>query len=151
MIGNLRSDHVIYLPSSQNPSNEPQKIHQLSLGDAFILDQNCLVSTDLDSRTDGGDSEAMKAEVISSDEDLKRTILERHDFVVTLLCDDPSDLEKIEAKLNRLEIDFVLYCPCLPYNHPYDVIDNFLDQVENERKGDHPFYSSNYSPSLSHF
>jgi len=51
------------------------------------------------------------------------------------LCDDPSDLEKIEAKLNHLEIDFVLYCPCLPYNHPYDVIDNFLDQVENERKG----------------
>ena len=77
----------------------------------------------------------MEAEVISSEEDLKKAISERSDCVVTLLCDDPSDLEKIEAKLNHLEIDFVLYCPCLPYNHPYDVIDNFLDQVENERKG----------------
>ena len=136
---------MIYLPSSQNPSTEPEKICQLSLGDAFILDRNCLVSPDLNSRTEGMDSHAMEAEVISSDEDFKRTILERHDFVVTLLCDDPSDLEKIEAKLNRLEIDFALYCPCLPYNHPNDVIDNFLDQVENDRKGEISLYSSNYS------
>ena len=72
---------------------------------------------------------------ISSDEELKKTIPERSNFVVNLLCDDPSDLKMIEATLKHLQIDFVLYCPCLPYNHKYDVIDNFFDRVEEEGKG----------------
>ena len=75
------------------------------------------------------------AKMIQSEEDLKKTLLERSDSVVTLICDVPSDLGSLDKKLSHLQIDFVLYCPFDPYNHPYDVIDHFFDQVETEHKG----------------
>ena len=40
--GNMRSDHVIYLPSSQNATNDRRKISKRSLRDTFILDRLCL-------------------------------------------------------------------------------------------------------------
>ena len=73
--------------------------------------------------------------MIASDEELKQKILEKGDFVLTLLCDEPSDLEIIEDKLNRLQIKFVLYCPFDPYNDSYDVIKKFFYRVETKRKG----------------
>ena len=42
--GNMRSDHVIYLPSSQNATYDPGKISKRSLRDTFILDRNCLAT-----------------------------------------------------------------------------------------------------------
>ena len=40
--GNMRSDHVIYLPSSQNATYDRRKISKRSLRDTFILDRKCL-------------------------------------------------------------------------------------------------------------
>ena len=80
----------------------------------------------------------MEAMMIHSEEELKKTLSERSDCVVTIICDDPSDLRAIDQKLSHLQIEFVPYCPFAPYNHPDDVIDNFFDHVENERKGGIP-------------
>ena len=52
--GSMRSDHVIYLPGSQNTMKEHQilkKISKRSMEDTFILDRHCLVSS-LDSLVD---------------------------------------------------------------------------------------------------
>ena len=80
----------------------------------------------------------MEGKMIQSEEELKKTILGRRDCVVTLICDDPSDLVALDDKLSRLQIEFVLYCPFDPYNHPYDIIDSFFEQVESERRGEMP-------------
>ena len=80
----------------------------------------------------------MEAVKIQSEEDLKKAILERSDCVVTIICDDPRDLLALDQKLSRLQIEFVLYCPFDPYNHPYDIIDNFFELVESERRGEMP-------------
>ena len=73
-----------------------------------------------------------------SEKDLKETIETRKDSVVAFLCDEPSDLETIESKLNGLQIPFTLYDP---YKHDYEVIIQFLDQVESQRKGKTSFHS----------
>ena len=78
----------------------------------------------------------MEAE-ISSEEELKSVLEERKNSVVTFLCDETSDLEVLGALLERLQIPFVLYCPYDPLNHSYDVIDEFFEKVQNERKGKH--------------
>ena len=72
---------------------------------------------------------------IDSEKGLKETIEKRMDYVVTILCDETSDLEVLESKLKSLQIDFVLYCPFDPYNHSYDVIKKFYRQVLSQRKG----------------
>ena len=77
--------------------------------------------------------------------ELKQTIEKRKDSVVAILCDEPSDLEKIESKLTSLQITFTLYDP---YNHDYDVIIQFLDQVESKRKGKTSLYSANQVESF---
>ena len=78
---------------------------------------------------------------IDSEKSLKETIEKRMDYVVTILCDDPSDLEILESKLKILQIVFVLYCPFDPYNHGYDVIKKFLAHVRSQNKGSiHPTY-----------
>ena len=82
--------------------------------------------------------------MIQSEEDLKKTLLERSDSVVTLICDVPSDLKALDQKLRGLLIGFVLYCPFDPYNDSYEVIDNFFDQVERERKGGISYNSQNF-------
>ena len=89
---------------------------------------------------------------ILSEKGLKTTIKERMEYVVTLLCDEPSDLEIIESKLTQLQIPFLLYCPYDPYNHDYDVIRKFFVHVESERKGPITFYLSNpiYKMSCCH-
>ena len=46
----MRSDHVIYLPSSQNATYDRGKIRKRSLRDAFILDRKCLETNNLDNR-----------------------------------------------------------------------------------------------------
>ena len=82
--------------------------------------------------------------MIQPDEDLKKilfetnlekTLLQRGNDVVSILCDDPSDLEILESKLKILQIVFVLYCPFDPYNHGYDVIKKFLAHVRSQNKG----------------
>ena len=73
---------------------------------------------------------------------LKQTIETRKDSVVAILCDDASDLQKIEFKLNSLQIPFTLYDP---YKHDYEVIIQFLDQVESQRKGQTSFHSAYHS------
>ena len=72
---------------------------------------------------------------IDSEKGLKETIEKRMDYVVTILCDETSDLEVLKTKLKSLQILFVLYCPFDPYNHSYDVIKKFYRQVRSQRKG----------------
>ena len=86
-------------------------------------------------------SDEMESEILS-EESLKKIIEEKmKDNVVTILCDDPSDLEILESKLKILQIVFVLYCPFDPYNHGYDVIKKFLAHVRSQNKGSiHPTY-----------
>ena len=87
----------------------------------------------------------MKPDIVSED-GLMKTIEARLNNVVAILCDEASDLEKIESKLTSLQITFTLYDP---YKHDYDVIIQFLDQVESQRKGQTSFHSSNHVlPSL---
>ena len=82
---------------------------------------------------------------IDSEKGLKETIEKRMDYVVSILCDDTSDLEVLESKLKSLQIHFVLYCPFDPYNHSYDVIKRFYRQVLIQRKGPNfvPFFVFN--------
>ena len=90
----------------------------------------------------------MEAE-ISSEEELKRVLEERKNSVVTFLCDETSDLEVLGALLERLQIPFVLYCPYDPLNHSYDVIDEFFEKVQSERKGKQNHFSHLWSSSMS--
>ena len=73
----------------------------------------------------------MKPDIVSED-GLMKTIEARLNNVVAILCDEASDLERIQSKLTSLQITFTLYDP---YKHDYDVIIQFLDQVESQRKG----------------
>ena len=90
----------------------------------------------------------MEAE-ISSEEELKRVLEGRQKSVVTFLCDETSDLEVLGALLERLQIPFVLYCPYDPLNHSYDVIDEFFEKVQSERKGKQNHFSHLWSSSMS--
>ena len=80
----------------------------------------------------------MEPDIVSED-GLKETVEARLNSVVAILCDEASDLEKIESKLTSLQITFTLYDP---YKHDYDVIIQFLDQVESQRKGQTSFHSA---------
>ena len=87
----------------------------------------------------------MEPDIVSED-GLKETVKARLNSVIAILCDEASDLEKIESKLTSLQITFTLYDP---YKHDYDVIIQFLDQVESQRKGQTSFHSSYHVlPSL---
>ena len=72
--------------------------------------------------------------MIHSEDALKDTLLKRNNDVVSILCDDPLDLQRIEAKLKDLlsedQTQLVVYCPFAPFDHPYNIIDNFFDNVE---------------------
>ena len=81
--------------------------------------------------------------MITSDNELEKIILDRSNFVVTLLCDEAPDLEIFNAKLKRLKIDFVRYCPFYPFHDSSDDIRQFFRRVERARKGVIPLYSSN--------
>ena len=81
--------------------------------------------------------------MITSDNELEKIILDRSDFVVTLLCDEAPDLEIFNAKLKRLKIGFVRYCPFYPFHDSSDDIREFFRHVETARKGVIPLYSSN--------
>ena len=71
---------------------------------------------------------------IQSEDDLKKTLLERRNDVVSILCDDPSDLQRLAEKLKDLlsedPTQIVVYCPFAPFDHPYNIIDDFFDKVE---------------------
>ena len=71
---------------------------------------------------------------IQSAYDLKDTLLKRSNDVVSILCDDPSDLQRLEEKLKDLlsedQTQIVVYCPFAPFDHPYNIIDDFFDKVE---------------------
>ena len=79
------------------------------------------------------DINEMNISMINCAEDLK-TKIERN-WVVSVLCVEPTDLKMLEMKLIDLQISFVLYCPFDPYNHSYDVIKDFLLQVDKQRRG----------------
>ena len=83
----------------------------------------------------------MKPDIVSED-GLMKTIEARLNNVVAILCDEASDLEKIESKLKIYQIPFTLYDP---YKHDYEVIIQFLDQVESQRKGQTSFHRANHS------
>ena len=72
--------------------------------------------------------------MIQSENGLKETLLERSNDVVSILCDDPSDLQRLEEKLKDLlsedQTQIVVYCPFAPLDHPYNIIDDFFDKVE---------------------
>ena len=71
---------------------------------------------------------------IQSEDDLKETLLERGNNVVSILCDDPSDLQRLDEKLRDLlsedQTQILVYCPFAPFDHPYNIIDDFFDKVE---------------------
>ena len=71
---------------------------------------------------------------IQSEDDLRQTILERSNDVVSILCDDPSDLKFLDERLNDLlskdQTQLVVYCPFAPFDHPYNIIDDFFDKLE---------------------
>ena len=83
----------------------------------------------------------MKPDIVSED-GLMKTIEARLNNVVAILCDEASDLKTIEFKLKSLQITFTLYDP---YKHDYEVIIQFLDQVESQRKGKASFHCANHS------
>ena len=61
LIGNLKSDHVIYLPSSGSTLNEHQ-IARLALEDAFFLDQGLFKSSCIPWVEAIGDRESCKGQ-----------------------------------------------------------------------------------------
>ena len=73
----------------------------------------------------------MKPDIVSED-GLMKTIEARLNNVVAILCDEASDLEKIESKLKIYQIPFTLYDP---NKHDSAVIRTFLRQVRSQRKG----------------
>ena len=77
----------------------------------------------------------MKRNKIKSEKDLLDTFRKNTDNVVSCLSETPSDLELLEDKINSMGISFVLYCPLPPYNHDYNIIDEFIAKVEQDRKG----------------
>ena len=83
----------------------------------------------------------MEPDIVSED-GLKETIEARLNSVVAILCDEASDLKMIESKLKIHQIPFTLYDP---YKHDYEVIIQFLDQVESQRKGQTSFHSAYHS------
>ena len=77
----------------------------------------------------------MEGNEIVTEEELKNTFLKNQDNVISCLTETPTDLKLLEDKLNAIGISFDLYCPLPPYNHDYDVIDEFMHKVEQEKKG----------------
>ena len=91
----------------------------LSTTNSFIYDRFTLKNTHAEHQSENG---------------LKETLLERSNDVVSILCDDPSDLQRLEEKLKDLlsedQTQIVVYCPFAPFDHPYNIIDDFFDKVE---------------------
>ena len=103
-----------------------------ALQDLFILHRMVLMTALTPNKTIRKTEGRTK--VIQSQEDIKETLLKRSIGVVSILCDDPSDLQRLEEKLKDLlsedQTQIVVYCPFAPFDHPYNIIDDFFDKVE---------------------
>ena len=130
LFDNMKFDHVIFFPSTH--SEKITDIDHLALQDSFILHRMVLMTALTPNKTIRKTEGRTK--VIQSQEDLKETLLQRSNDVVSILCDDPSDLQVFEEKLRDLlsedQTQIVVYCPFAPFDHPYNIIDDFFDKVE---------------------
>ena len=78
----------------------------------------------------------LRANTDRSEMDIKRTLEERSDSVITCLCEDPDDLQLLADKIKSFSREFVLFCPIEPFNHDSSIINNFFEKVENDGRGE---------------
>ena len=77
----------------------------------------------------------MIVDTISSGLDLTRTIEQNQDGVVTFLCEDAQDIKALSELLTNENVNFSIYCPHPPYNHGPEILIDFYENIENEKKG----------------
>ena len=97
-----------------------------------------------------------EAQVICSEADLRAALVQRNQDVVSILSDNPSDLKILEdmlkGPLSEDNTEMVVYCPFAPFNHTYEIIEEFFEQVEDGWTGNSPFcvnfYAHNCVPGV---
>ena len=97
-----------------------------------------------------------EAQVICSEADLRAALVQRNQDVVSILSDNPSDLKILEdmlkGPLSEDNTEMVVYCPFAPFNHTYEIIEEFFEEVEDGWTGNSPFcvnfYAHNCVPGV---
>ena len=84
-----------------------------------------------------------EAQVICSEADLRAALIQRNQDVVSILSDNPSDLKILEdmlkGPLSEDNTEMIVYCPFAPFNHTYEIIEEFFEEVEDGWTGNSPF------------
>ena len=75
----------------------------------------------------------MKPTIFSALNQLEDSVNSFQNEVVCFLCESTADLKLLEDMLRHLCIDHDLYCPFPPFEN--DIITDFVDKVEDEKRG----------------
>ena len=73
---------------------------------------------------------------ISSQGQLQEFVTSAQHEVICCMCESTADLKLMEDQLRQLGICHDVYCPFPPYKHEYDIITDFVQKVEKEKKGE---------------
>ena len=52
------------------------------------------------------------------------------------MCESTADLQLMEDQFKQLGICYDIYCPFPPYRHEYNTIIDFVQKVEEKKRGE---------------
>ena len=77
----------------------------------------------------------MMRPTISSQGQLQEFVTSAQNEVTCCLSESTADLRLMEDQFRQLGICHDVYCPFPPYMHEYDIITDFVQKVEEEKRG----------------
>ena len=69
-------------------------------------------------------------------EDIENRFKALQNSVTVCLCEETEDIEVFVAKLEKTELEYEVYCPLTPYQHDDTILSDFIETVEQTKKGD---------------